>query len=73
MRLKITTTKEPVHGSCVTCVGWSNTEEVFTAGYINVLLFCFLLLIIYEILLILFKNLFVKLRRTFYTKQFKCI
>ncbi|XP_017775258.1 PREDICTED: intraflagellar transport protein 80 homolog [Nicrophorus vespilloides] len=38
MKLKITLAKEAVHKAAVTCVGWSSTEEVYTAGDDNQLL-----------------------------------
>ncbi|KAF5282730.1 hypothetical protein FQR65_LT02727 [Abscondita terminalis] len=38
MRFKISLAKIPAHNAAVTCVGWSSTEEVYSAGEDNKLL-----------------------------------
>lgn len=32
MRFKVTLSGKPTHNAPITCVGWSSTEEVYSAG-----------------------------------------
>jgi hypothetical protein len=34
MRFKISLLKEPKHSDFVGCVGWNNTEEVYSCGFV---------------------------------------
>lgn len=45
MKFKITLSKRYTHKDVVTCVGWSSTEEVFSAGFVLLLMLLISLLL----------------------------